>query len=569
MGAVVYLVLRSARNRFTHQIRRLKSPRTIVAVLVIGFYVWSLLFTSDGNTVNRPMLLASDTAARLVTLGVFLSAAYYWVIGSETRALNFTPAEVQFLFTAPLTRQQLVRYRLVRAQAVIFISVLIWTFFLRRSGGGLDLLLRPIALWVLFCTTYLHRLGATLVRVGTITHGSAGVRRLGLPLAIFGAAVAAVVWSAFQAWPAEGVQSFRQLPALIERAVTAPAAMFALLPARLVVAPVYASTPAEWLQAIGPALAIVALHFIWVVRTDSAFEESAATAAATWATRADRLRTGAPNPGGFSRRWTTRLPLAPTGQPAVAIVWKNVLGGLRTERLMVAILILPAVALALFLFRDAMEPRIRTTIAGMGAAWALMALALGPSWVRSDLRRDLLKLDLLRSWPLAGDAVVGASIGSSALLLSVLQFATWSIVAAATGDLLVGRFGGAMVAAGAAATLVAVPAVNMITATIHNGLALLFPAWVHLGAERPSGFEAMGQVYLMLLTTIVLLAVLLALPGAAAAGIWWVTQASVGVWSVPLGACVGGLVVLFEVWMAVDWLGGVYERTEPSAIGGA
>ncbi len=568
-GAVVYLTLRSAVNRFTRQLQRLRSPRTIIALVVVVLYGWTLLFSADPGTLDRPGILSSDTAARLVTLGVFLSSAYYWIIGSETRALNFTPAEVQFLFAAPLTRQQLVRYRLLRAQAVIFVSVLIWTFFLRRTGDGVDLILRPIALWVLFCTTYLHRLGATLVRVGTVGHGGAGVRRLGIPLALFGASAVAVLWSAFQAWPASGIRVIGDLAPMIERMTSAPAAAIALLPARLVVAPVYATTTAEWMAAIGPALLLVVLHFVWVVRTDSAFEESAATAAAARATRVTQLRTGAPGPGGLARRLTARLPLAPTGQPAVAILWKNMLGGLRTEKLMIFIIILPLIAVGLFLARDAMVPRVRTTVAGMATAWALMALALGPSWVRSDLRRDLLKLDLLRSWPLAGDAVVGASIASSALLLSVLQFATWLIVIAATGDLLIARFGPTLFAAGAVAMVVALPPINLITSTIHNGLALLFPAWVHLGAERPSGFEAMGQLYVMLLATVVLLLVLLALPAGAAMGVHWLLEATLGAWALPLSAAAAGLVVLFEVWMAVDWLGGVYERTEPTAIGAA
>src|SRR5439155_1724547 len=50
-------------------------------------------------------------------------------------------------------------------------------------------------------------------------------------------------------------------------------------------------------------------------------------------------------------------------------------------------------------------------------------LVLGPQWVRNDLRNDLLKLDLLRSYPLPGRAVVAAETAASTLVLTALQLA--------------------------------------------------------------------------------------------------------------------------------------------------
>jgi hypothetical protein len=45
----------------------------------------------------------------------------------------------------------------------------------------------------------------------------------------------------------------------------------------------------------------------------------------------------------------------------------------------------------------------------------------GPQWIRNDLRGDLLKLDLLRSYPLRGASLVAAETASSALILTGLQ----------------------------------------------------------------------------------------------------------------------------------------------------
>ena len=44
--------------------------------------------------------------------------------GPRERLLAFSPAELQFLFPAPVTRRQLVQFKLVRAQLVILVNIL-------------------------------------------------------------------------------------------------------------------------------------------------------------------------------------------------------------------------------------------------------------------------------------------------------------------------------------------------------------------------------------------------------------------------------------------------------------
>src|SRR5690606_1671410 len=115
-------------------------------------------------------------------------------------------------------------------------------------------------------------------------------------------------------------------------------ARIALWPARIAVAPVYAETAAAWLQAIVPALLLLAAHLLWVVRADAAFEEAAVSAAAWRASRVrDRASGGATDPRSLARRISARLPLAPIGRPAVALLWKNTLAAARAERLAIPI----------------------------------------------------------------------------------------------------------------------------------------------------------------------------------------------------------------------------------------
>jgi len=60
---------------------------------------------------------------------------------------------------------------------------------------------------------------------------------------------------------------------------------------RWLLAPAYAKSPDVWLRAIGPACAILVLHYLWVLRADSAFQTAAVEASARRAaTRRDRRR---------------------------------------------------------------------------------------------------------------------------------------------------------------------------------------------------------------------------------------------------------------------------------------
>ena len=46
---------------------------------------------------------------------------------------------------------------------------------------------------------------------------------------------------------------------------------------------------------------------------------------------------------------------------------------------------------------------------------------------------------------------------------------------------------------GGAALAIVAPALVFAQFTIHNAVALIFPAWVPLGNQRPRGLDAMGS----------------------------------------------------------------------------
>jgi hypothetical protein len=117
------------------------------------------------------------------------------------------------------------------------------------------------------------------------------------------------------------------------------------------------------------------------------------------------------------------------------------------------------------------------------------------------------------------------------------------------------------------AALVILPVVNLVSLTIQNAIALIVPAWVRIGGPMDAGqiaFEALGQRALGAIAAMLLLAI--ALTPASAAGIVVAIVAGRTPIAVTLGVVVGLAVSALELWLAIRWLGGVFERTDAVSL---
>ena len=523
-----------------------------------------------------PSPLAGSTSSAIgqliYTSIIFVTIASGWVFGSDRPALVFSEAEVQMLFPAPLSRAALVRYKVAQAQVVVLFSVIIWVVLLRRSGTGLPFWMRAISLWIILSTLYLHRVGASLVRTSAVVHGTRGMRNNAIPIAIVTASIAAVGWTIVHAIPMvrAGLRAGQGAQALETLTSSQPLAAI-LFPFRLLVAPLFADTSAHWLIAILPAFALMAAHYPWVTRTDAAFEEAVADAAARRAraiaaTRDARRRPATIPEGAVPRSW---FPLAPTGHPAVAIAWKNVLAYTRALRLTtVAILLGGAAVIGTAVYSEVGNWSDLAQIGEILCAIPIVMLViLGPGFVRADLRQDLLQLDQLRSYPLRGSTIVAAEIASTTMILTAMQYLLLTVAAAlASFDVQPP----VPIAPAVLIALVALPTVNAISLTVANGAALLFPGWVRLGDGRAAGIEAMGQnvlaIFLSLIITLLALILPLLAATAVAGAVSAVTAREIGAWSFVPAAPVASLVVALELWLAIKWLGRVFARTDLAQI---
>ena len=557
MGAALYLFGATLRNRGRRLARQLRSPRYAIAILVGVAYLGLVFF---GQRHGRPTAPPGPSLAAGGTLLLAAIVFKWWIFGADRTALAFTPAEIQFLFPAPLSRAQVLGYKLARNQVLILFNAVLWTVLFWRGGPELGAVPHLLGLWLCFTTLSLHRLGAALTRDSLLEHGASGWRRAWpavLVLLIY-VAGAALAWQRLDA-PDAG--PFARVVALV---TTAPLGWL-LLPFRIPLAPLSAQGNTQFLAALLPALLLAGLHLMWVLRADRGFEDAALEASARRAELLARWRregTVAATPAGAGRR---RLPLAVAGSPLTAIIWKNLTRLLRTvsPAFLVAMLVLMAIGIGLGAAERESRGEMITLGGTLALAWAAALSLLGPQWIRADLRGDLNQLDQLRTWPLSGTVIMAGMISSSALLLTVVQavlgaLGVWALALERQIPL-----PGPLVLALWFAGLLLLAGLNLVAFGIQNGAALLFPAWVRTDI-RPGGIEQMGQHLLTAGVSFLLLLLFLAGPALVGGGSAYFLRPALGAWALLPGALVASAGLLLEGFLLVDWLGDRFERGPPA-----
>jgi ABC-2 type transport system permease protein len=590
-----YLLRTSFRNRITRRLARLREPRYlvpfVVSLLWFGMVVFRPIFRRGGHVrVVGWGMLPPDVREALVFVGgiaIFLWVVLMWILPSKKAALAFSPAELHFLFPAPITRRELVQYKLMQAQVGILFGAFISAFF---SGARLlhpDGWARVLALWLFFAIGHLHGIASSFVRTDLIEAGWSAVKRRLVTIAVAIVIVGAVVVSAREplialgqaiaAWIGPHGEPSLEKFDLVSRALAAAGntglASVILWPFLALPRLLLASTPAEFLRYGAIGLVIFLLHYIWVLRADTSFEEaSLELSQKVAARRAARLETGRRGGRLVKRAGGFPWKLSPLGRPETALVWKNLVNLSRVTPLR-ALFALGAFMLAMITW--IIQRAHESGSLWIGAMYLCVAIAaftsvLGPVFVRNDLREDLFRIDAIKTMPLAGHAIVwGEVLGPWAALASI-QFLMLAISAFALlmsgAPVVSGMSVGWLFAAGAAACLV-LPGLTLVAVALQNALVVVFPAWVALGTSRARGFEASGQRILTLFGTLFALG-LVALPAAASGGVAsWLLSPHLGPACLIPGAVIAAAWMIAEVMFACRLLGGVFDRLDPSTAG--
>lgn len=578
IGSALYLARRSLVNAIRRRLARLRQPKYMVGFAVGLLYYYWLFIRPRGQTGGGGGTLPSSAAEAIAIVGLGALVAMGWLFGSSRSPLVFTPAETHFLFTAPLTRRQVLNFKLLRSQLALFLSSLLSVLLFSGGHFPATRIMRVLGLWLVFATLQMHSGVTALVRQSLEEHGVTAVRRrLGafvLLAGIVGAAAFALrgqfagVQAAFMAGPASG---FEALSSLLHRGALGVLTW----PIAALVRPALAPDLAAFAAQLPAALLVVAVHYVWLVRSSVAFEEVAVESAERMARRIAAWRSGRRPPPAAGAAKRARPPvtrLAATGGPMRAIAWKNVQAEWRGSGVRLPVLIAIGVIVVAWVasLGEAAGTGLQV-LAMLFLAVGALAVVFGPYGLRNDLRSDLQLWDLLKTYPLRGaDLVAGEALGP-VTVLTAIAWASFLVGFTVSLGFDVPGFSVSERVAALLAAGIAAPALLCVTTLIQNAAVLFFPAWITVGPARAAGVEMIGQRLVTMIGSQVLLVVALipalvvASVAIAIGGLAGVT----GVWLAVPGALALAVTLAFEARLAVVWLGRVFERSDPAAeIGG-
>jgi ABC-2 type transport system permease protein len=579
-GALFYYQFHSWWNRLRTRIRRLRQPKYMVGAVVGGLYFYFYLFRGlasgrhgapSSSAVPIPTEM-NDLPQTLAAVGLMVVLLLAWILPHSRAALAFTEAEVAFLFPAPVSRKTLIHFKLLKSQTTILFSALLMTFIGRGWTGG-HLPTRALGWWAGMSIFNLHLLGSSFALTMLMDRGfSTWKRRVLILGAAAAAAVGIFIWvrHSLPAFPsAANRQGFAWFFHYLGRVFESGPLPYLLIPFRWVVAPYFATTYKQFLIAIGPALGLMGLHYLWVIHSNVAFEEASVELSRQVAERLSAMRSGQWQAARRPKK-AARPPfvLRPAGHPAVALFWKNLISTgqyvtIRVWFMLVWVAVVGGFVLSHFALGAG---GFGMMVAFFVVMLLVMSLFSGPQMLRNDLRQDLPVADVLKMFPMPGWQVVLGEVLTPAAILAGLQWLLllfgvifcperWDTYAIPLAQ----RLSVALAAA------IVLPFIDLVALLIPNAAVLLFPAWFQLGKDAPRGFETMGQQLILMFGQVLVLG--LGLLPAGVAFTLFLLGVSFLHWpllGVLLGAVAAAIILALEAGIGIKLLGGAFERFDVS-----
>ena len=573
LSATIYIMACTAKNRALRRIQRLREPRYLVGAVVGGAYLVFVLFgrflgMRRAGAVRGRLPAAPDAflpafgaaGPALAGLALLGLTSFSWLMPWAGGLVTFTASEKAILFSAPLSRRQLLAYRLIRSQWSSLFGAVIFAIAYPLASGPARLR-GLIAGWLLLMTVHVFFAGVMLTRVRLrhATTSRQGFRRL--PQLLTLGALTVVAGEVLRTARVAPVHTFEDVFDTLRTVSQGGLTHVVLTPFIAIVRPLFATSMASFVATMVPALLVYVATIAWVLASHEAVDLVAEH------TNDEAERQAVARPVPYSSRpaaWT----LALQGRPEGIFIWKAAQQTFRIvdRRVVVQFLVAACwVAVLLTLMGRTRGGGFSRAIAAFAGIAAAFATIVGPQIFRRDLRQDLTKLEILQTWPVRPAAVVRGEILWPA---GVVTGVAWvlgllSLVLSAS---LFSRAGLSMRMAVGSAALILVPSLVLVQFTIHNAAALLFPAWIPADGSQPRGVDAFGQRLILLgATWLVLLASLI--PAVVVSGILGlVLYPFVGIWILVPSAGVAATILLFEVFLATESLGPAYESLDMVSV---
>src|SRR5437870_5710679 len=333
--ASLYILVRSTRNRIAVRLRRLREPRYAVGAVIGAAYLYFAVLGPRRAAGRRgrsrpipaePARLLGQFGASLGGAAVLLMAALAWVFPGTSSLLSFTEAETDFLFPAPVSRRQLLIHRVIRSQFGLLFAAMVPTVLFTTPGTTsiAAMVLRAIALWIIFVTVRVYFAGVTMARARLGSADPRARRVAWMPLVFIVVAVVEVGVHVVRALPAFQTLEFSEAVTQLGTAMTTGFPRIVLWPFQILLRPLFADGAAAYLAAIPGALLVLVATIAWVLKSDEVFQ-NAGEGPVMQKPATDRRRRRVAAPQVRATGW----PLALSGRTEMAFMWKN---GMQTVR---------------------------------------------------------------------------------------------------------------------------------------------------------------------------------------------------------------------------------------------
>lgn len=489
------LLVLKLRGGVRAQFRKLRRPRGFLFMLlgagVLTFWVLSLLLTSLASRASGAEAATDDGRLRaIVQLGLLTMTALTLVGAFSHRGLMLPKEEIELAFSAPVSRADLVRYRLLvgvlRSLASGLVFGLVAALRAPRPGFALAGTLVTVATIPILGQASAILLGGTENRLARLAQ-KLPLRAMagGLLLLLLAGVVFVFIAGSELVDGAHGrlavdgtfLEEFVRLPAV-------HAVLLVFTPWLELVTATDARSFWSWL-AVCVAIACIGFELTARIRVD--FRELSLATAADVAKRLNRFRRGGvgASSGDVDRRalgW--RVPWLFGRGPFGAVAWLKLGQIVRKARgtLLVSLFILVVVS-AVFvrtLNDDFVENMLGSALlASLGTLYLCMAL-------RFDFRTDLELLPLVKTWPVAPWRIFLATILPEVVLVSGLLWAAVLVRAILTDGLVPDL----------ALVLLVQPLVTLTWVSLDNAVFLFSPLRYVPGQE--SGLQHIGRSVLLL-----------------------------------------------------------------------
>jgi len=562
IATFIEFTLRATRNRIVSRLKRLRDPRYLVGAVAGLGYLWIVFFRNTrGMASKRAFFMTGDLFVDVLSLVILTMMLVAWALPADSGGLQFSEAEIATLFPAPLRRRDLLLYKVIRAQPQALASAIAFFIFGWRRSYVVGIWAALSVLGIYFMVVALGRARLKQLHIGFIP-------RLLIVLVLLSVLGTAAV-SHIDNYPSrfERANPGAMLRP-IQQAFHTGAGQVILFVPRFFATAALAPTPVRMAGAIGGLLVLGTLFFFLAARLNISFEEASIVASARRATRLESMRNRRGGQLQVSyRRLGSPFRLGETGPAEIAIVWKNVIALMRTGAgIIVMMLVLSAgmIGVALWAHEESSYMVVGSLFLFMAGFFPLT----GSQLFANDLRLDLARSEILKSYPLLGYRLVAAEIAAPLVAITALDviFCICGSIfmrMAGTHEKGLQFFGTPQFII---SMLILVLPVCAMLLLIRNAVPLYFPAWVMRPPDEGRSFVTVGQRIVILFANLFALLVTLIPAALVFAPSLWIAfkffrgnAIFMAVATVP-----AAVVIATEVWLGVRLLGTRFDAMDVS-----